>query len=156
MPTRRILSLVACAWREATCGPPPSGLVVLGQAAQARRLASVDVYGRLVGLFDVLAVNDAGQRVAPGPLSQVRIAERLGASRAMVNRLLQDLTQGGYTEVSRGHIVLLCKLPRRCEPVWRVFLVDVVYAPRSCTSASMPSHIPSTRSSTRSKPASSP
>ena len=78
------------------------------------RLASVDVYGRLVGLFEVLAIDDgAGRRVVPGPLSQARIAERLGASRAMVNRLLQDLTQGGYIEVSRGCIVLLRELPRR-------------------------------------------
>ena len=77
------------------------------------RLASLDVYGRLVGLFDVLAVDAAGQRIVPGPLSQVRIAERLGASRAMVNRLLQDLTNGGYIEVSRERIVLLRELPRR-------------------------------------------
>lgn len=77
------------------------------------RLASVDVYGRLVGLLDALAVDDGGRRVVPGPLSQARIAERLGASRAMVNRLLQDLTQGGYIEVSREQIVLLSGLPRR-------------------------------------------
>ena len=77
------------------------------------RLASVDVYGRLVGLFDALAVVQGDQRVVPGPLSQARIAERLGASRAMVNRLLQDLTQGGYIEVSRERIVLLSELPRR-------------------------------------------
>lgn len=77
------------------------------------RLASVDVYGRLVGLFDALAVDDQGLRVVPGPLSQVRIAERLGASKAMVNRLLQDLARGGYVEVSRSRIVLLKKLPPR-------------------------------------------
>ena len=76
-------------------------------------LASVDVYGRLVGLFEALAVVDQGQRVVPGPLSQARIAERLGASRAMVNRLLQDLARGGYIEVSRERIVLLNELPRR-------------------------------------------
>ena len=75
------------------------------------RLASVDVYGRLVGLFDALAVEDAGQRIVPGPLSQAHIAERLGASKAMVNRLLQDLARGGYIEVSRERIVLLRKLP---------------------------------------------
>ncbi len=75
------------------------------------RLVSVDVYGRLVGLFDALAVDESGQRVVPGPLSQARIAERLGASRAMVNRLLQDLTRGGYIEVSRERIVLRRKLP---------------------------------------------
>lgn len=79
------------------------------------RLASVDVYGRLVGLFDALAIDDGqGRRTVPGPLSQARIAERLGASRAMVNRLLQDLARGGYIEVSRQRIVLLKKLP----PKW--------------------------------------
>ena len=78
------------------------------------RLASVDVYGRLVGLFDALAVEEQGQRVVPGPLSQQRIAERVGASKAMVNRLLSDLAQGGYIEVSRERIVLLRKLP----PKW--------------------------------------
>ena len=77
-------------------------------------LASVDVYGRLVGLFDALAVNDKGLRVVPGPLSQQRIAERVGASKAMVNRLLTDLAKGGYIEVSRERIVLLRKLP----PKW--------------------------------------
>ena len=77
------------------------------------RLASVDVYGRLVGLFDALAVEDAGRRVVHGPLSQARIAQRLGASKAMVNRLLQDLVRGGYIEMSRDGIVLLKKLPSR-------------------------------------------
>lgn len=78
------------------------------------RLASVDVYGRLVGLFDALAVDNKGQRVIPGPLSQQRIAERVGASKAMVNRLLTDLAKGGYIEISRERILLLKKLP----PKW--------------------------------------
>lgn len=77
------------------------------------RLASVDVYGRLVGLFDALAVEQGGQRVVPGPMSQTRIAERLGASKAMVNRLLQDLMRGGYIDASRERIVLLKSLPPR-------------------------------------------
>jgi CRP/FNR family cyclic AMP-dependent transcriptional regulator len=80
---------------------------------QVGRLASVDVYGRLVGLFEALAVEDNGRRVVRGPMSQARIAERLGASRAMVNRLLQDLARGGYIELTGGHIVLLKKLPLR-------------------------------------------
>ena len=78
------------------------------------RLASVNVYGRLIGLFDALAVDDIGQCVVPGPLSQQRIAERVGASKAMVNRLLTDLAKGGYLTVSRERIVLLKKLP----PKW--------------------------------------
>jgi CRP/FNR family cyclic AMP-dependent transcriptional regulator len=74
----------------------------------------VDVYGRLVGLFEALAVDDHGRRCVPGPLSQQRIAERVGASKAMVNRLLADLARGGYIEVTRERIVLLKKLP----PKW--------------------------------------
>ena len=77
-------------------------------------LASVDVYGRLAGLFDAMAVEHHGQRIVPGPLSQQRIAERVGASKAMVNRLMTDLAKGGYIEVSRERIVLLKKLP----PKW--------------------------------------
>ena len=77
----------------------------------ASSLASADVYGRLVGLFDVLAVEQQGLRVVPGPLTQARIAERLGASKAMVNRLLKDLALGGYIDLSRERIVLLKKLP---------------------------------------------
>lgn len=76
-------------------------------------LASADVYGRLVGLFDALAADVGGRRCVPGPLSQQRIAERVGASKAMVNRLLQDLERGGYIEVSRERIVLLRKLPQK-------------------------------------------
>jgi CRP/FNR family cyclic AMP-dependent transcriptional regulator len=78
-----------------------------------RNLASVDVYGRLVGLLEALAVEEQGVRVVAGPLSQQRIADRVGASRAMVNRLLHDLVRGGYIELARGRIVLLKKLPRR-------------------------------------------
>jgi len=77
-------------------------------------LASADVYGRLVGLFDALAVEEGGRRHVPGPLSQQRIAERVGASKAMVNRLLQDLERGGYIESTRERIVLRKKLP----PKW--------------------------------------
>jgi CRP/FNR family cyclic AMP-dependent transcriptional regulator len=77
------------------------------------RLTSVDVYGRVVGLLEALANNDAGRRVVPGTWSQARISERVGASRAMVNRLMQDLVQGGYIEVSRERIVLLRTLPSR-------------------------------------------
>ena len=77
-------------------------------------LASANVCSRVVGLFDALAVDDHGQRVVPGPLAPQRIAERVGASKAMVNRLLQDLERGGYIEVTRERIVLLKKLP----PKW--------------------------------------
>lgn len=77
------------------------------------QLVSVDAYGRLAGLFDALAVTQGGQRIVPGPVSQARIAEQLGASRPMVHRLLHDLVAGGYIEMTRERIVLLKKLPPR-------------------------------------------
>ena len=75
-------------------------------------LASKDVYGRIVQLFNELARDEGGARVVPGPLSQQAIADRVGASRSMVNRILQDLTAGGYVQVSRERIVLVKSLPR--------------------------------------------
>ena len=77
------------------------------------RLASVDVYGRLVGLFEALALDAGGWWVVRRPMSQARIAERPGASRAKVSRLLQDLARAGYFKVTGGHIVLLKKQPLR-------------------------------------------
>lgn len=75
-------------------------------------LGSMDVYQRLVGLFEVTAVDEGG-RPCVRNMSQQRIAERVGASRAMINRLLQDLVRGGYVEMERGRIVLLQRLPPR-------------------------------------------
>jgi CRP/FNR family cyclic AMP-dependent transcriptional regulator len=73
--------------------------------------ALLDVYGRMVRLFDEVA-DDAGAHPVV-PLSQQAIAERVGASRAMVNRIVQDLERGGYIAAARGRIELLKALPKR-------------------------------------------
>jgi len=75
-------------------------------------LVSKDVYGRVAQLFNELAREEAGVRFVPGPLSQQTIADRVGASRSMINRILQDLSAGGYVAVSRERIVLRKPLPR--------------------------------------------
>lgn len=76
-------------------------------------LVSMDVYGRVARLFSELARDEDGMRVVPGPLSQQKIADRVGASRSMINRILQDLAAGGYIETSRERIVLRKPLPKR-------------------------------------------
>ena len=76
-------------------------------------LVSMDVYGRVARLFNELAHDENGVRVVPGPLSQQKIADRVGASRSMINRILQDLAAGGYIEASRERIVLRKPLPKR-------------------------------------------
>jgi CRP/FNR family cyclic AMP-dependent transcriptional regulator len=77
-----------------------------------RGLALMDVYGRVARLLNESAQNpEENRRVVA--LSQQRIAERVGASRSMVNRILQDLVAGGYVATTRGRIELLRTLPPR-------------------------------------------
>ncbi len=76
-------------------------------------LALMDVYGRVARLFrDAAVTDDAGHQYVPG-LSQQKIAEKVGASRSMINRILKDLTTGGYIEVSREKIELKRALPSK-------------------------------------------
>ncbi len=82
-------------------------------SSHVRGLASLDVYGRLVEYLETSATEQAGRLIVPGRLTQQALAERLGASRAMINRLLRDLLEGGYIERQRDGIVLLKRMPRR-------------------------------------------
>ena len=47
----------------------------------------------------------------PEKLTQQDIAERVGASRDMISRLMKDLVAGGYLAVDERTIVVLRKLP---------------------------------------------
>jgi CRP/FNR family cyclic AMP-dependent transcriptional regulator len=77
-------------------------------------LVAMDVYGRIVRLFGELSEPDGdGRRVIRGRLSQQKIADRVGASRSMVNRILKDLSDGGYLTVGADEMVLRRELPRR-------------------------------------------
>lgn len=79
-----------------------------------KSLALSDVYGRLVRLLTTLARDADGRQVVPEKLTQQDIAERIGASRDMISRLLKDLAAGGYLKVEGRTITLLRKLP----PAW--------------------------------------
>ena len=75
-------------------------------------LALMDVYGRVAQLFTESSREQDGRRIAPA-MSQQKIADRVGASRSMINRILKDLTTGGYIRVGKTEIVLLKALPKR-------------------------------------------
>jgi CRP/FNR family cyclic AMP-dependent transcriptional regulator len=79
-----------------------------------KSLALSDVYGRLVRLLGSLAQDRDGHQVIPEKLTQQDIAERVGASRDMISRLLKDLVGGGYLAVEGKTITILRKLP----PAW--------------------------------------
>jgi CRP/FNR family cyclic AMP-dependent transcriptional regulator len=76
-----------------------------------KSLALSDVYGRLVRLLTSLAAEREGRMVVPEKLTQQDIAERVGASRDMISRLMKDLVGGGYLAVEDRTIVILRKPP---------------------------------------------
>ena len=76
-----------------------------------KSLALSDVYGRLVRLLNTLAHEVDGKFVVPEKLTQQDIADRVGASRDMIGKLMKDLVAGGYLQVEERTIAILKKLP---------------------------------------------
>jgi CRP/FNR family cyclic AMP-dependent transcriptional regulator len=76
-----------------------------------KSLALSDVYGRLVRLLNTLGTEVDGKLVIPEKLTQQEIADRVGASRDMIGKLMKDLVSGGYLAVEERTITVLKKLP---------------------------------------------
>lgn len=81
---------------------------------QVRSLALQDVYGRMVRVLTELSEPVGGERVVRQKLTQQDIADRIGSSREMVNRVMKELTTGGYIGQRAGRLVIQRKLP----PAW--------------------------------------
>jgi CRP/FNR family cyclic AMP-dependent transcriptional regulator len=58
-----------------------------------------------------LAVDEEGQLVIPGKMTQQDIADRVGASREMISRIFKDLAAGGYISIARKRITINKKPP---------------------------------------------
>jgi CRP/FNR family cyclic AMP-dependent transcriptional regulator len=78
-----------------------------------KRLALLDVYGRVVQLLIKQAVEHEGQLVVREKLTQQDIASRVGASRDMVSRVLKDLVSGGYISIAQKIITIHRTPPTR-------------------------------------------
>jgi len=76
-----------------------------------KSLALSDVYGRLARLLNALAQEVDGRLVVPEKLTQQDIADRVGASRDMIGKLMKDLIGGGYLAVEDRTITIRKKLP---------------------------------------------
>ncbi|NZD58803.1 Crp/Fnr family transcriptional regulator [Sphaerotilus montanus] len=80
----------------------------------ARNMALMDSYGRLVALIEELAVQqEDGTRRLVSRITHAEIASRIGCSREMVSRLLKDLERGGYTATIGRGLHILKPLPNR-------------------------------------------
>lgn len=77
-----------------------------------KALALQDVYGRVTNVLTTLSEpRDEETSVIPDKLTQQDIADRVGASREMVARILKDLTIGEYISFEGRKIVINGKLP---------------------------------------------
>jgi len=73
---------------------------------RVKTLSLMDVYGRVARLLLELAEERDGRLVIAERLTQQDIASRVGASRAMVSRILKDLATGGYISLQRDRILV--------------------------------------------------
>ena len=76
-----------------------------------RDLALLDVYQRVSRLLLKLAIEQDGKRVVTERLSNQDIANRTGASREMVGRVMKELAAGGYLTLTDKTIAIEKKLP---------------------------------------------
>jgi CRP/FNR family cyclic AMP-dependent transcriptional regulator len=77
-----------------------------------KNLALVDVYGRVARLIMDLAREKEGRLVIEPRPTQQAMAERVGASREMVSRILKDLAAGGYIRMEGAQLVVERQPPR--------------------------------------------
>jgi CRP/FNR family transcriptional regulator, cyclic AMP receptor protein len=82
--------------------------------ADVKSLALQDVYGRVANvLMDLSIERGDGTLYVPEKLTQQDIADRVGASREMVARILKDLTIGDYVRFEGRHIIINTRLPAK-------------------------------------------
>ncbi len=75
-------------------------------------LALLDVYGRIVRtLLSLAKTRSDGTKIIPERLTHQDIANRVGASREMVSRILKDMSLGGYILFDNKQIIILKHLP---------------------------------------------
>ena len=105
--------------RDAIVADPDFALRVIatliGRVRQAtdlvKNLGLLDVYGRVAGLLLKLAEEQDGKLIVMERLTQQEIADRVGASRDMVNRIFKELTAGGYLSMEGRRIIINRKPP---------------------------------------------
>jgi len=87
------------------------GHMVRRLTEQVRSLALQDVYGRMVRVLVEMSDAVGDERVLRHKLTQQDLADRVGASREMVNRVMKELQAGGYIGQRDGRMVIQRKLP---------------------------------------------
>ncbi len=84
-----------------------------GLNENVRSLALLDVYGRVARMLLDLAVEQGGHQVVQEKLTQQEMANKVGTSREVINRILRDLTTGGYIKIEDKKITIVKRLPSK-------------------------------------------
>ena len=74
-------------------------------------LALLDVYGRVARLLLDSATEEDGTLIVGERMTQQEIANRVGASRETVSRIITDLREGGYIGMENNRFVVYRRLP---------------------------------------------
>lgn len=77
-----------------------------------KSLALMDVYGRVARMLLELATERDGVLTIEGKPTQQDLANRVGASREMISKIMKDLETGAYIKVEPKRIVIAKSLPR--------------------------------------------
>jgi CRP/FNR family cyclic AMP-dependent transcriptional regulator len=80
---------------------------------QIKSLGLDGVYERTITLLNQVALYEEEVRVIPTTLTQQEIADRVGATREMVNHILRDLIRGGFLSKEKNRRMVFVKdLPK--------------------------------------------
>jgi CRP/FNR family cyclic AMP-dependent transcriptional regulator len=101
--------------RQAVAADPDFAMRLITTLIRRNRLATSKIKGlalesvrqRVQALLYALAVERDGVRIVGERLSQIEIANRVGASRDMVSRVFKELQQDGCIRVDRKQITLV-------------------------------------------------
>jgi CRP/FNR family cyclic AMP-dependent transcriptional regulator len=115
LETSTFLVLQHAAFEKCVEQAPTIGNMVMQILAQRVReadrkigtLALMDVYGRVASTLLELAVYTNGKLMVGEKLSQQDLANMVGASREMVNRILKDLSDRGFISIESKSITII-------------------------------------------------
>ena len=80
---------------------------------QIKGLALNGVYERTVVLLNEVAMREGGVRIIPPTLTQQEMADRVGATREMINHIFRDLIRGGFLAKGEERRMVIAKeLPK--------------------------------------------
>lgn len=118
-PTTMVVLETAVLRERLKVDPDLAMLIVSELLRRLRRTTSIvktlalgDVYERLAEVLKELFASSPSGTALEG-LTQQDLADRIGSSRDMVNRIVRDLEKGGYLQIARRKITLLKPLPPR-------------------------------------------